>query len=109
MPKQTNKLPRWVPAIIRPFTREANRDSDGYWIYLHDEFEVDDTSTVSGDTASDCLDNFRSGNKNPALRVALWEAAIARRTKAGDYKADPALLEKHQAALAQAKADLAAQ
>jgi hypothetical protein len=107
MNNNANKLPRWVPASIRPFAREAYRDNDGYWIHLFDEYEVDDSSTISGDTVADCLDNFKSGSKNAALRVVMWEAAIARKTKAGDYKSDPALLTRHQSALAQARADLA--
>ncbi len=64
-------LPRWIPARIRFAVREACRDNDGYWIYLHDEFEVDDGSTISGDTPAEALEYFWGGRHNAALTEAL--------------------------------------
>jgi len=76
-------LPNWIPARIRFAVREACRDSDGYWIYLRDEFEVDDGSTVSGDTAAEAVEYFWSGRHNAALREALKSrpAPVARKRK----------------------------
>ena len=74
-------LPNWIPSEIKFAVREASRDSDGFWIYLRDEFEVDDGSTVSGDTASDAIEFFHSGNWNDALTKA-WAARANERAKA---------------------------
>ena len=66
-----SKLPSWVKKEIRPFVREAYRDSDGFWLYLYDEYEVDNGSTVSGDTAAEAHSYFWSGSHNQALRDGL--------------------------------------
>ena len=75
------KLPSWIPANIKFAVREACVDSDGFWIYLRDEFEVDDGSTISGDTAADAIEYFHGGTWNAALQAA-WDSRAAERAKA---------------------------
>jgi hypothetical protein len=66
-----SKLPSWVKKDIQPVVREAYRDSDGFWLYLYDEYEVDNGSTVSGDTAAEAHSYFWSGSHNAELKMAL--------------------------------------
>jgi len=75
------KLHSWVPAKIRFAVRESSVDSDGYWLYLFDEYEVDGGSTVSGDTKSEAVDFFMGGQWNEALKEA-WKARATERVKA---------------------------
>jgi hypothetical protein len=66
-----SNLPSWVKKNIRPYVREAYRDSDGFWLYLFDQYEVDNGSTVSGDTAAEAHSYFWSGSHNAELRQAI--------------------------------------
>lgn len=75
------KLHSWVPSAIRFAVRESSVDSDGFWIYLHDEFEVDNGSTVSGDTAAEAVEYFHGGDWNAALQTA-WDKRAPERAKA---------------------------
>lgn len=75
------KHPSWLPSNIRFAVREACADNDGYWIYLHDEFEVDNGSTVSGDTKEEAISCFHGGYWNDALTLE-WKDRASERAKA---------------------------